>query len=656
MIESIKALIVDDEPDDAFLTRRCIKKGFPETTLAIDHAINLTEVESLIENQKYDLMFIDYHLGEHTGLEVMRLFREQGLKCPIILLTGQGDEEIAVAAMKEGASDYLLKRKLSPEIVFKTMNHALELYQTEHRRKRTEKALKRSEEKYRTIINTTTEGFWMFDLKLKTIDLNASLCRMLGYQREEVLSKKPEELINERMQDSFLTEMGGIVSSDQQIFETSLLRKNGDTLAVLFNATTVRSRKGFPLQIFAFVTDITKLKEAEETLKKGNEALRKIDHMKSEFVSNVSHELRTPLTSIKNAVSILVRGKAGLFNQDQERFLKMASRNINRLAELVNDILDLSKLESGKLEMHFSEVKLNTLIENMINIFQAQAEEKGITLKATPHPSVPAVYADPKRMEQILCNLLSNALKFTPGGGAVSLFLEETGGEVTIRVTDTGIGLSSEDQARVFDRFYQAGDSLEQTVKGTGLGLSIARELVEIQGGRISVESKISQGCRFSFTIPCFTKQAVEMAALESEIREIRDHAVFSMFLVKLRPEGPSVKVSIDERLRRATEFIRKALPRDSDFIIAQPAFERMLCLLPGTTKVGAMTVKERLERLFFLNKVFLKEVQLSVPSIMGPVTYPEEGETGKDLVSRATESYEEDRRGNEQTKSAYRR
>ncbi len=631
----IKCLIVDDDPDDAFLTRRCIKKGFPEATLVIDHAQTLSEVESLAEKQVYDLWFLDYHLGEYTGLEVMRTMRARGFKCPMILLTGQGDEGIAVAAMKEGASDYLQKRKLSPEIVFKTMSHALELYQTEVRRKETEKALKRSEEKYRTIIDTTTEGYWAFDPDLKTIDLNASLCRMLGYSREEILRLKPDELIEKKRKIPFKGAMNSVLSESHKVFETVLKAKDGKSLHTLFNATSIRSRSGKVLQIFAFLTDINRQKEAEETLKKGNEALKKVDLMKSDFVSNVSHELRTPLTSIKNAIAILAGGKAGPLNETQDRFLKMASRNIDRLAALLNDVLDLSKLEAGKVENRPSELKLSKLIGQVTTLFQDQAMEKSLQFETDAGQKLPAVYADADRVEQVLCNLLSNAFKFTPRGGRVSLSVNEETGWVKICVSDTGPGLSPEDQERVFERFYQVGDSLGQTIQGTGLGLAIARELVMIQGGDMGVQSEIGEGCRFFFTLPVFSKQAIEMALLEKIIRAFPRDSVFSLIVVALQPEKYDHEASSERAVINQTgDCIREILREDADLIIAQPLFSRVLCLLPDTHKGSAMRVVERLAQRLSRHEVFAKQ---GLPDIMGPVVYPAEGETGKALIFSAT-------------------
>ncbi len=654
-IKSIKILIVDDDPDDTFVTARYIKQGFQDTALAIEQAASFTEIESHLESTQFDLFLIDYHLGEITGLEVMRKIRQQGIKKPLILLTGQGDETVAVAAMKEGASDYLQKDALSPTILRNSIRYSMELYQTEVRRHKTEKALKRSEEKYRTIINTTAEGYCLLNPDLKMVDLNTSLCRMLKYSREEILSTPPATLIEEGKRIAFKGALNSILSSNQKVFETVLTTKYGEPVYAILNASTIRNRKGKLLWLVVFVTDVSPLKEAEETLKKANDDLKKVNLMKSEFVSYASHELRTPLTSIKNAISILVKEKAGPCNDTQAHFLKIAARNIDRLSELINDVLDLSKLEAGKLEFRSSELRLTDVVQNISTLFQAQASERKIQFKSDAMQNLPPVYADADRVEQVLCNLLSNALKFTPEGGRVCISSEKADDWVTISISDTGPGLSEEDQARVFDRFYQGSNGLGQTMKGTGLGLSISKELVELQGGKISVESRSGGGCRFFFTLPVFSQCAIEMVALEKEICRYPKDSIFSLIRVELHTEEAVHEgISDSEIPDKVLDIVRKALQRASDVMIYQPAFGRILCLLPGTSKTNAMRVKERLDLFLSPETRGVEGLQSPVSAIIGPVTYPEEGRTGKELIISAECIVTKDGRRSEHEKNSH--
>ena len=380
----------------------------------------------------------------------------------------------------------------------------------------------------------------------------------------------------------------------------------------------------------ASLRDITVRKQAEDALKKANEELKKLDQMKSDFVSKVSHELRTPLTSIKNAVHLLTTGKPGPINENQERFLLMAGRNIDRLAEMVNDILDLSKIEAGKMQYHFAEINLGPVIKHLIATFQFHAEAKSLKLEMDLPDVLPTVYADQSRIEQALCNLLSNAIKFTPSGGRIVLSARGVHETVEISVTDTGSGIAPEQQQQIFERFYQTEDSLTNVSKGTGLGLTITKELIEAHNGKISVESEIGKGSRFSFWLPVFSQRTLELAGIEKEIYQHRENLCISMLLLKLDPEALQVH---PEWLDQLAGLVRKFLPRAMDRIIPQPASSRLLILLVGTPKAGGIVVQQKLNDLLREHPIVLKGIPMNTPTIMGPGTYPEDGKTAKEII-----------------------
>ncbi|GAC1431772.1 MAG: hypothetical protein NVS4B1_30460 [Ktedonobacteraceae bacterium] len=230
---------------------------------------------------------------------------------------------------------------------------------------------------------------------------------------------------------------------------------------------------------------------------------REVDRMKSEFVSLVSHELRTPLTSIKGYIDLLVDGDAGELNEEQLEYLGIAKNNADRLVALINDLLDVSRIESGKVELQRTVVDLVRLIQNAASSLRPQIDAKGqhleLDLSRTPH----AVLADADRVTQILTNLLSNAYKYTPPGGTISVIAHgEENDRVRVEVKDTGIGLSSEEMGKLFTKFFRAKNRTTQAVGGTGLGLTITRSLVEMHGGEITVASVVGQGTTFSFTLP----------------------------------------------------------------------------------------------------------------------------------------------------------
>jgi signal transduction histidine kinase len=214
----------------------------------------------------------------------------------------------------------------------------------------------------------------------------------------------------------------------------------------------------------------------------------------------MSHELRTPLNAIIGFSEVLLQGLFGDVNSKQAEYLAdILSSGKHQLA-LVNDILDLSKVESGKLELDLVEVSVVDTITSGISLVRERATTRGVSLKTEIAGDLPPIEADPRKLKQVIVNLLTNAVKFTPAGGSVTTRANALDGEVTISVIDTGVGIASTDQARIFEEFEQARDG--KTEEGTGLGLTLTKRLVELHGGRIWVESTPGKGSTFTFTLP----------------------------------------------------------------------------------------------------------------------------------------------------------
>ncbi len=232
-----------------------------------------------------------------------------------------------------------------------------------------------------------------------------------------------------------------------------------------------------------------------------------VDRLKSEFVTMVSHELRTPITPIKGYADMLLMGAAGQLAPLQSKFIEVIKNNADRLNLLVNDLLDISRIEAGRVEVHFQPVNLREIISSVLDTLRVRADETGkrLTLAAELPEDLPAVRGDYNRVTQVIGNLAENAFNYTPPGGAVTLRArpEAAGREVVVEVSDTGVGIPAEAQPRLFDRFFRGEDALVMATSGTGLGLSIAKELMEMQGGRIWLErSAPGQGSTFAIALP----------------------------------------------------------------------------------------------------------------------------------------------------------
>ena len=252
-----------------------------------------------------------------------------------------------------------------------------------------------------------------------------------------------------------------------------------------------------------------------------NIKLEKLERLKSEFISIVSHELRTPLTSIKNSLDILASGKCGEVTENSGKFLSMAMRNVQRLSGIINDLLDLSKIEAGKMDFHFAPTNINTVIDYVKNALTEVAKSKGLTIITEQHELLPDIMADAQRLEQVLTNLVSNAIKFTPENKTITIsakllnskdiYVNEyfknsvklaDGDYVLVCVKDEGIGIAEKDLVHAFDKFAQIENSLSRKAGGTGLGLPIAKQLLEAHHGAIWCDSELHKGSKFYFVIP----------------------------------------------------------------------------------------------------------------------------------------------------------
>uniref|UniRef100_UPI0040284292 ATP-binding protein n=1 Tax=Candidatus Scatousia sp. TaxID=3085663 RepID=UPI0040284292 len=258
-----------------------------------------------------------------------------------------------------------------------------------------------------------------------------------------------------------------------------------------------------------------------QEIKETNLKLEKLERLKSEFISIVSHELRTPLTSIKNSLDILMTGKCGEINDAGSKFLNMAKRNVQRLAGIINDLLDLSKIEAGKMDFHFKNINIHQVIDYVKSTLSILAKDKNIELLTDETDTLPEIYADSQRLEQVLTNLVSNAIKFTPEGKKIIIsskltnaenievhpyFQEEIeklkGDYIVVSVKDEGIGIAEKDLLHAFDKFAQIENSLSRKVGGSGLGLPIAKQLLDAHNGAIWCSSQLEKGSEFSFAIP----------------------------------------------------------------------------------------------------------------------------------------------------------
>jgi PAS domain S-box-containing protein len=357
-------------------------------------------------------------------------------------------------------------------------------------RKRMEEELKASEERYRDLFENANDGIYILDRAGRIVSFNRKAEELTGYTVEEVRGQSytlflPPGPERKKARRAFLKNMRGQPDKN----ELTIIRKDGREV-ILELSTRPIWQGGQIVGIQGIGRDITERKELER--------------LKSDFISTVSHELRTPLTSIKGYVDLVLAGDVGPLTPEQKEFLTIVSQNTTRLTELINDLLEIERLESGKIEFEFAELDLAEVLENVARSLHVNAEQKGLEF-LTEIPSGLKVRGDRERLAQVFLNLLSNAIKYTPAG-TVELRAHQEDDAVVVEVRDTGIGLSESDLQKLFQKFFRSDNPYVRKVGGTGLGLSIAKAIVERHGGTITVTSQLGQGSTFTVRLPALAR------------------------------------------------------------------------------------------------------------------------------------------------------
>jgi PAS domain S-box-containing protein len=368
-------------------------------------------------------------------------------------------------------------------------------------RKRMEAALRASEERYHTLFDYAPDGILIADTASNYLDANASICRMLGYTRDELIGLHAVDIVAPAEVPNIEPALSQINSQPNYQREWRLKRKDGSIFAAEVIVTTMPGGN-----LLAMVRDITERLRVEETLRDVSRDLRVAEesaHLKSAFLATMSHELRTPLNSIIGFTGVLLQRLAGPLTPDQAAQLGMVQGSGRHLLALINDILDLSKIEAGQFDIVAERFGLRASLEQVMASLQPLADKKNLALRLRVSPGIGEMVSDRLRVEQIVINLVGNAIKFTERG-TVTLEADvvEPGASVRLRVTDTGVGIKPADVAKLFQPFRQVDSSLTRQNEGTGLGLAICHRLAGLLGGEISVASEWSKGSEFTVTLP----------------------------------------------------------------------------------------------------------------------------------------------------------
>ncbi len=373
-------------------------------------------------------------------------------------------------------------------------------------RKRVEEALQESEERYRTIIEHSNDLIWTLDREGNFQFINNRSEDITGYKPEDWIGKSFIPLINKEDLPYIMEVFQKTISGQLLQYEVKIQRKDGSDLVMSVNTAPVYSKEEI-VGTVSFGRDITESRKAEE-IRFENERLVYASKAKSEFLASMSHELRTPLNSVIGFSELLKEKATGEINEKQDHYITNVITSSKFLLNLINDILDLSKVEAGKIDLVVEKIYLPETLDETIILIKEKASKHNVFIKKEFDPQLKFMEADKHRLKQILFNLLSNAIKFSKKeGGTVTITTKKVNDMAQISVSDTGIGIREEDLGKLFKEFGQANPGISKEYGGTGLGLAISKKMVELHGGKIWVESKYGVGSTFTFLIPLSMKK-----------------------------------------------------------------------------------------------------------------------------------------------------
>jgi two-component system, OmpR family, phosphate regulon sensor histidine kinase PhoR len=482
-------LVVDDEMGIREGCRRVLAEEGYAIDLAEDGNIGLEKVRE----KAYDLILVDLMMPGIGGLDLIKKIHEIDPEIIVVVITGYATIETAVEATKRGAYDYLPK-PFAPETLSVLVKRGiekrelrLEAQRLYHEREQRLLELAGEKSRLRTIIGCMADGVLVTNLERQLVLWNASAAKKLKLSGTDEPGKPLSHYIKNASLNESLENI--LASKDDNVSMISREIPLDDAKSVLMaQMAPVRDEKGTLLGAVTVMRDITKLKEIEK--------------IKSQFVSMVAHELRSPLAAIEGWLGVVISGEGGGDEEQNRQWLIRAKERAKSLLVLVQDLLEINKIEAGKVAQKMEPVSLNDIITKIVDFFRPEAERRDIAFRLNVSPQLPTIRADVQDMEKLFTNLISNAIKYNVDHGSITIETTADKNYVGIHVQDTGIGIAAADLPRIFEDFFRIENKKTSKISGTGLGLTIAKKIVDSHLGHIDVTSRPDQGSTFSVYLP----------------------------------------------------------------------------------------------------------------------------------------------------------
>ena len=536
-MKGMRVLLVEDNDDDALL----IRESLSGTALEIDRAERLSTALAQLTLGKFDAVLLDLSLPDAWGLETIRRLRREAAAVPIVVLTGLNDEEIAMRAVEEGAQDYLFKGQADGHLLARSLRYAIQRHRAEETLKERNRELLILQKISETILGSldlkavlekileeamVTDSFDLGNIRL--LDRSGEMLEVVagrGYRHSEHVlghralarttesgqSKFGDRLFREPCIEEELQQCGGYRTLKKEGVESFIMvpvRANGEVVGTLQLASrTPRKFKPEEVNLLQTIGNqlgvaVQKAQLYEETVRQAVE-LERANKLQADFTAMIAHDLRSPLMNIMGVAEVMVAGMFGSVSREQTKWLGRIQSNSQSLVDLVSDFLDVSKLESGYIDLSRETLNLSGLIQKNLDSYRVLALDKKISIRGSVDPSLPVIHADPRRLDQVLSNLISNAIKFTREDGEVEVGATlMDAARVKVWVGDNGVGIAANEIGRLFEKYRQGGNVKHSSHRGTGLGLVICKMIVEAHGGRIWVESVEGKGTTFFFSLP----------------------------------------------------------------------------------------------------------------------------------------------------------